>query len=188
MGVEWGGGGVGVEGGVGWSGGWRKVREEERGVGGERGEGGTCCCSSDTLTLLPSIYVCVYVYVRTCTCVCVWCTCVVYVCGVRVLEQLQRAAVDSVQKVSDALLTKVNTGVASVFANQKAIEGEAKALQTQSARLVKQTSQWVGAVDKFNAALKELGDVESWARAIEADLRDVAATLDYVNSASTASQ
>ena len=115
------------------------------------------------------------------------CTCV-YTVHVAETEQLQRAAVDSVQKVSDALLTKVNTGVASVFANQKAIEGEAKALQTQSARLVKQTSQWVGAVDKFNAALKELGDVESWARAIEADLRDVAATLDYVNSASTASQ
>ena len=85
------------------------------------------------------------------------------------------------------LLDKVNSGVAQVFANQRLIEGEAKTLHSQTSRLVKQTGQWVTAVEKFNSALKELGDVEAWARAIESDLRHVAASLEYVNDATTSS-
>ena len=34
-------------------------------------------------------------------------------------------------------------------------------------------------IDSFNNSLKELGDIESWSRTIEEDMRAVACTLEY---------
>jgi biogenesis of lysosome-related organelles complex 1 subunit 1 len=48
----------------------------------------------------------------------------------------------------------LNSGVATVFDNQKKIELEAKKLQSQVAKFSKQTSQWLQLVEEFNTALK----------------------------------
>jgi hypothetical protein len=43
-----------------------------------------------------------------------------------------------------------------VFAQQKKLEMEAKTLQAQANRFVKQTTQWLTLVDTFNQSLKVL--------------------------------
>ncbi|XP_072349783.1 biogenesis of lysosome-related organelles complex 1 subunit 1-like isoform X3 [Scyliorhinus torazame] len=72
------------------------------------------------------------------------------------------------------------TGVAQAYVNQRKLDNEVKTLQIQAAQFAKQTQQWLGMVDSFNQALKEIGDVENWARSIEMDMRTIATALEYV--------
>lgn len=108
------------------------------------------------------------------------------------------------------MVDSVNIGVSKVFTNQKKIEVQAVQLQTQTERFSKQTAQWLQLIEGFNQSLKvasfspqvgaflrlptlrfgthalrcgdqEIGDIESWARTIEADMRQIAANLEYVH-------
>uniref|UniRef100_A0A9L0JWM0 Biogenesis of lysosome-related organelles complex 1 subunit 1 n=1 Tax=Equus asinus TaxID=9793 RepID=A0A9L0JWM0_EQUAS len=71
-------------------------------------------------------------------------------------------------------------GVAQAYMNQRKLDHEVKTLQVQAAQFAKQTGQWIGMVENFNQALKEIGDVENWARSIELDMRTIATALEYV--------
>ena len=42
----------------------------------------------------------------------------------------------------------------------------------------KQTQQWLHLIDNFSSALKELGDLENWARTIEKDMNSCTAALE----------
>ncbi|XP_040197074.1 biogenesis of lysosome-related organelles complex 1 subunit 1 isoform X1 [Rana temporaria] len=70
--------------------------------------------------------------------------------------------------------------VAQAYVNQRKLDHEVKTLQIQAAQFSKQTTQWIGLVENFNQALKEIGDVENWARSIEKDMRIIATALEYV--------
>ncbi|KAB0364757.1 hypothetical protein FD754_008913, partial [Muntiacus muntjak] len=70
--------------------------------------------------------------------------------------------------------------VAQAYMNQRKLDHEVKTLQVQAAQFAKQTGQWIGMVENFNQALKEIGDVENWARSIELDMRTIATALEYV--------
>eukprot|EP00658_Telonema_sp_P-2_P021610 TRINITY_DN1860_c0_g1_i2.p1 TRINITY_DN1860_c0_g1~~TRINITY_DN1860_c0_g1_i2.p1 ORF type:complete len:129 (-),score=28.37 TRINITY_DN1860_c0_g1_i2:346-732(-) len=96
-------------------------------------------------------------------------------------EQRRQAAVKSVSDVSAALLDSVNSGVAEVFMNQQDLEREVKLLQNQSDKMAKSTKNWVNLMNDMSRSLKELGHVESWASALERDMREIATTLEYVN-------
>ena len=50
------------------------------------------------------------------------------------------------------------------FSSQKRLDAEAKQLHSHASNFARQTQQWLGLVDNFNSALKELGDVDSWSR------------------------
>ena len=63
--------------------------------------------------------------------------------------------------------------------NQKRLDAEAKQLHTHAANFSAQTQAWLQLVDGFNGTLKELGDVESWSKAIESDLKTVSSALEY---------
>ena len=67
--------------------------------------------------------------------------------------------------------------VSQAYVNQRKIDAEAKALQARVNRFTQQTHAWLQIADNFNGALKELGDVENWARSIERDMRIVNDTL-----------
>ena len=74
--------------------------------------------------------------------------------------------------------------------NQKRLDSEAKHLHLNATNFSKQTSAWLQLIDSFNTSLKEVGDVQSWARTIETDMRIVSSTLEYaykVNSESSSS-
>lgn len=60
------------------------------------------------------------------------------------------------------------------------MDAEAKQLHTSTANFSKQTQQWLHLVEGFNSALKEIGDVENWAKSIEGDVRTISTALEIV--------
>lgn len=72
--------------------------------------------------------------------------------------------------------------------NQKRLDAEAKQLHSSAINFSKQTSQWINLVDSFTSALKELGDVENWAKTIEGDVRTITIALENVYKDSQESQ
>ncbi|XP_069826163.1 biogenesis of lysosome-related organelles complex 1 subunit 1 isoform X1 [Dendropsophus ebraccatus] len=95
-------------------------------------------------------------------------------------EKRRKEAIAAATTLTEALVDHLNVGVAQAYVNQRKLDHEVKTLQTQAAQFAKQTTQWIGLVENFNQALKEIGDVENWARSIEKDMRIIATALEYV--------
>ena len=69
--------------------------------------------------------------------------------------------------------------VAQAYLNEKKLDSEARQLQQNAASFSRQTQQWLQLVESFSSALKEVGDVDNWARSIEKDLKIVETALEY---------
>ncbi|KAF6119712.1 hypothetical protein HJG60_010152 [Phyllostomus discolor] len=95
-------------------------------------------------------------------------------------EKRRREAITAATCLTEALVDHLNVGVAQAYMNQRKLDHEVKTLQVQAAQFAKQTGQWIGMVENFNQALKEIGDVENWARSIELDMRTIATALDFL--------
>lgn len=74
--------------------------------------------------------------------------------------------------------------MAQAYLNQKRLDAEAKQLHTSATNFAKQTQQWVNLVETFSCALKEIGDVENWAKTIEGDVRIITTALENVYKSS----
>ena len=97
----------------------------------------------------------------------------------------------SLNNLTTALVDHLNVGVAQAYLNQKRLDSEAKQLHLNATNFSKQTTAWLQLIDSFNNSLKEVGDVESWAKTIETDMRAISSTLEYaykVNSEASNSQ
>ena len=94
-------------------------------------------------------------------------------------EKKRKAALASVQKCTNAMVDSLNAGVEKAYENQKKLDRETKALQAHSARYVKQTTQWLTLIEGFHKNLKGLGDLEQWAKTIQADMQTVVDTLEF---------
>jgi len=94
-------------------------------------------------------------------------------------ELKKKEALSAAGNLTTALVDHLNVGVAQAYLNQKRLDSEAKQLHLNATNFAKQTGAWLQLIDSFNNSLKELGDVESWARAIESDVRAVSSTLEY---------
>ena len=81
--------------------------------------------------------------------------------------------------LTTALVDHLNVGVAQAYLNQKRLDSEAKQLHLNATNFSKQTAAWLQLIDSFNTSLKEVGDVESWAKSIETDMRAISSTLEY---------
>jgi hypothetical protein len=88
-------------------------------------------------------------------------------------------ASDAAARLTGALVDHLNVGVAQAYLNQKRLDVEAKQLHSHANNFARQTQQWLNLVDQFNSSLKELGDVESWSRAIERDMKTISSALEY---------
>ena len=93
-------------------------------------------------------------------------------------ETRKREAIASISAATGAAMDAINGGAATVWQNQQQLEAEARLLHQQSQRLAKQTAQWVESYQGFHQALKSLGDIENWARTIEADMAFISSSLD----------
>ncbi|XP_039547197.1 biogenesis of lysosome-related organelles complex 1 subunit 1 [Rhinichthys klamathensis goyatoka] len=96
-------------------------------------------------------------------------------------ERRRREAITAATCLTEALVDHLNVGVAQAYVNQRKLDHEVKTLQVQASQFSKQTAQWISMVENFNQALKEIGDVENWARSIEMDMRTIATALEYVH-------
>jgi len=94
-------------------------------------------------------------------------------------DKLREEADAAAANLTAALVDHLNVGVAQAYLNQKRLDAEAKQLHTNATEFSKQTSNWLQLVNSFNTTLKDLGDVESWSKAIEADMTTVHSTLEY---------
>ena len=98
----------------------------------------------------------------------------------KVIQDRKRTeAIESSNQLAQSLVDHLNVGVAQAYLNQKRLDAEAKQLHTHAANFSKQTHLWLNLVDQFNQNLKTLGDVESWSRAIEADMKVISSALEY---------
>lgn len=69
--------------------------------------------------------------------------------------------------------------VAQAYLNEKKLDHEARQLQQNAANFSRQAQQWLQMVENFSSALKEVGDVENWAKSIEKDLKIAETALEY---------
>ncbi|KAJ3003253.1 UNVERIFIED_CONTAM: hypothetical protein HDU68_005782, partial [Siphonaria sp. JEL0065] len=88
-------------------------------------------------------------------------------------------AASAIAALSDVLVETVNLPVAIAFRNQQQIEQLEKSVLAEAKAFSVQTKKWLALVTKLNSSLKELGDVENWANAIE---KDVAVVVDVLKA------
>lgn len=102
-------------------------------------------------------------------------------------EIKRKEACAAASDLTQALVDHLNVGVAQAYLNQKKLDAEAKQLHISATNFAKQTQQWLTLVESFSGALKELGDVENWAKTIEGDVRTITTALEivYKNSQET---
>jgi len=93
-------------------------------------------------------------------------------------EKRKREAMASIGAATDAAMDSINGGAATVWQNQQQLEAEARLLHQQSQLLATNASRWCASYQGFHQALKDLGDVENWARAIESDMLFISSSLD----------
>uniref|UniRef100_A0A673Z161 Biogenesis of lysosome-related organelles complex 1 subunit 1 n=1 Tax=Salmo trutta TaxID=8032 RepID=A0A673Z161_SALTR len=96
-------------------------------------------------------------------------------------KQNERKELQGETRVKKVSCCVFNSRVAQAYVNQRKLDHEVKTLQVQASQFSKQTAQWISMVEGFNQALKEIGDVENWARSIEMDMRTIATALEYVH-------
>jgi len=94
-------------------------------------------------------------------------------------EVKRKEALSAATNLTTALVDHLNVGVAQAYLNQKRLDSEAKQLHLNATNFSKQTTAWLQLIDSFNNSLKEVGDVENWARTIEGDMRTISSTLEY---------
>mmetsp|Transcript_4925 Transcript_4925/g.5335 ORF Transcript_4925/g.5335 Transcript_4925/m.5335 type:complete len:135 (-) Transcript_4925:59-463(-) len=100
-------------------------------------------------------------------------------------DKLRRAVVGSVGRATNLMMDSINADVSRVFLNQRVLEQEARELERQAERLNKLSANWIQLLNNFNNSLKELGDIENWSSSIESDMKNIAASLEYVHESAT---
>ncbi|KAI0240279.1 Biogenesis of lysosome-related organelles complex 1 subunit 1 [Lamellibrachia satsuma] len=96
-----------------------------------------------------------------------------------VQERKKKAATVAATALTHSLVDYLNSGVAQAYVNQKKLDTETKILQANATHFARQTTQWLKLVEDFNQSLKEIGDVENWARSIERDMHTISNALEY---------
>ncbi|CAD5210660.1 unnamed protein product [Bursaphelenchus okinawaensis] len=92
-------------------------------------------------------------------------------------EKRKSEAVVSAQGFTHAIVDHLNDKVARAYHNQKRLDVEAKKLQNNSESLQKVAAEWIESIDNFSYSLKVLGNVETFAKAIEKECTVIAKTL-----------
>lgn len=77
--------------------------------------------------------------------------------------------------------------IAQTYLNQRKLDSEAKQLVANIDQFSRSINQWLTLMNGFNDSLKQLGDVENWAKVIENDMKEISCILEYVYKNSNSS-
>lgn len=72
----------------------------------------------------------------------------------------------------------LNDGISRAYLNQHKLDSEARKLQSNVAKLTKQAQQWMIVCNSLNGAVKDLGDVATWTKTIENDVKFVTDAIE----------
>ncbi len=95
-------------------------------------------------------------------------------------EAKYKTMCSSAGKASAALVDQTNHDVLQVFNAEQQIEAQIKELVTETELFQRKLHQWSMLFTRFDAALKEVGDLSNWSNMIEQDVQDTVTILDEV--------
>ncbi|KAL0236818.1 hypothetical protein PCE1_000215 [Barthelona sp. PCE] len=98
------------------------------------------------------------------------------------LEEVRSDCYSKAGKFTRMALNQVNQPAAVVFNNQKTIQANLKKLEGNLGEFTTTVTELAQAVSGFNAAIKSLEHIDTWALSIQTDMRDVAEVLEQINT------
>ena len=100
----------------------------------------------------------------------------------RNLQQKRKICYARGNLINKVMLSSINDTVANTHCNEKLLEEEAKKLQTEITAFVRQTSQWLEQFRVLNRTIVDLGEVETWTSRVQAEMRTVTSSLQYISA------
>ncbi|KAI6238036.1 Biogenesis of lysosome-related organelles complex 1 subunit 1 [Aphelenchoides fujianensis] len=102
-------------------------------------------------------------------------------------EKRKSEAVVAAQSFSNSVVDHLNAQVSRAYQNQKRLDVESKRLEKNAELLARVAEGWMEMIASFNYALKEIGNVDTFSRAIERDTTIIARTLEEAHRAKVGS-
>jgi len=94
----------------------------------------------------------------------------------------------AVESLTSSYVRELNESISHAYLNQHKLDVETRNLQGNLTKLTKQAQQWMIICNCLNDAVKDLGDISTWTKTIESDVKFVADVVEQsysVNSADT---
>lgn len=88
------------------------------------------------------------------------------------------AAEKAVENLTVRSVKELNDGIAQAYLNEQKLDNEARKLQDNITRLTKQAQQWMIVCNNLNSAVKDLGDISTWTKTIQNDVKFVAGAIE----------
>lgn len=95
-----------------------------------------------------------------------------------VINSKRVIAEKAVESLTANSVGELNDGVAQAYLNQHKLDSEARKLQLNVSKLSKQTQQWMTICNSLNAAVKDFGDICTWTKAIDKDVKFIASAIE----------
>lgn len=84
----------------------------------------------------------------------------------------------AVENLTSNTVKELNDGIAKAYLNQHRLDSEAKELQVNGTKLMKQAQQWISTCNNLNGAFKDLGDLTTWMNSIEKDVQFISKAIE----------
>jgi len=97
------------------------------------------------------------------------------------IEKKRQAAIKALHHFNKIYLDRANRNVTKAYNNQRKLHRDVRKLKNESDRFMKISQLWMTDLNKFQEALKELGDLGSWSDVIEKDLNEIYQDLSGTN-------
>lgn len=98
-----------------------------------------------------------------------------------VINSKRVAAEKAVENLTGESVKELNDGIAQAYLNQHKLDTEVRKLQSNVTKLTKQAQQWMIACNNLNGAVKDLGDISTWTKAIQNDIKIIAEAVEDLN-------